>query len=87
MQVPPLDKPALFESAPRRDENNPRDCVITFRGPKEDGRAQGLHALLVGAYESVQQQPKWKFDPVMCYLGAYNGQKFTPEANVREGER
>ena len=88
MQIPPRDKPGVLERAPRMDASNPRDCVVTFNDTlEENDTTQGMHLLLVGAYESVQQQPEWKFDPVMCYIGTYNGLTFTPEKSVAQGER
>lgn len=88
MQIPPRDKPGVLETAPRRDASNPRDCVVAFSDTlQERDTNQGMHLLLIGAYESVQQQPEWKCDPVMYYIGAYNGLTFTPEKSVAQGER
>lgn len=75
----------MFDNFERQDVSNPRDCVVSVRGDQVKGH--GLHLLLVGAYESVQQQKGWTFDPVMAFLGAYDGKKMIPEAGVAQGER
>lgn len=82
-----VDDPGVLDSISRRDTSQPRDCVVSFRGPQESAGAHDLHLLLVGAYESVQQQKTWTFDPVMAFLGQYDGRVFVPEATVSHGER
>eukprot|EP00892_Ulva_mutabilis_P010965 jgi/Ulvmu1/8240/UM041_0050.1 len=87
VQVPPVGNPSMFENASKRDASNPRDAVVSFGGPLDSGNSSGVHLLLVGAYEAVQQHKSWSFDPVMAFLGQYDGTKFVPEASASQGER
>lgn len=68
--------PLMVQLVPGDEQNGAshlRDFHITHSD--EDGHS-GRHLLVVGAYQSTEQNAAWEWDPVMYMLGDFNGRNF-----------
>jgi hypothetical protein len=73
---------------PRSNATMPRDFIVSTvkrngciddSFPAKPPEHLGKHLLIVGAYESVQQNPGWQWDPLIFMIGDFDGKAFKPD--------